>query len=1163
MNKKNMAFTKMSLSLVAILFVIGLVAIPAHAQVVFYEDFKDGWGDWWASNGQWEVGNPTTGPEECYNGSSLCAATKLDDNYVDNNESRLISPYIQLPSIGVDEEIHLRFQHWASFGSYDAGRVQISYETAPGEWSAWETLASYSNSSGAWAYPVVDLTSYAGEKIRIAFWIDQGNSGWPNYHSYVGLGWYIDDVLIETRSEVTVDLPFGGTYKKDFEDDWRDWWASNGQWEVGNPTTGPEECYAGSSLCAATKLDGNYADNNESRLISPYIQLPALGEIYLRFRHWASFGSYDAGRVQISYETSPGEWSAWETRVSYSNSSGDWAYPLVDLTSYAGDKIRVAFWIDQGNSGWPNYSSYVGLGWYIDNVLIVSKGNPAVSYYCDHDKDGKFSTSITGTCSGVDCEPAGCQPDPGDDCNDNDKEIYPGADESCNGKDDNCDGSVDESLTRATTCGVGECAGNVGKETCTAGVWGNDTCDAFAGATSEVCDNKDNDCDGSVDENLTRTTTCGVGECAGNKGEETCTAGAWGNDTCDPFAGATSEVCDNRDNDCDGSVDENLTRTTTCGVGECEGNKGEETCTAGAWGNDTCDPLAGAIPEGPPGDLTCEDGKDNDCDDLTDNEDVSDCIGIDGPSLEIPENIPAAQGDTVPVTVLFNGDGQDIASTAFSVDVDEECMTFNDEDSDKDGIPDVVTFDLPEGFDGSVTYDGNDKDGELDFLIADAAAPAGSLPDGAIVTIDFRVKCHTEGDLTRIVPVDFSSDPEASFGSSEGVSIAGSTFDGSIEIWPPVDRGDCNADGTVNAADILSCALEIFDGDGSEAKDAPEGEYPGNSVGCDSNEDTFIDAADIVCTGLILFDGQGACGSGGSTNRLNSMSAASVEGYELLDSQQTGEPELDIPGRFEASPDGTVVVPVHFTSNGHDIASIAFSIDYDEKLLTADSNGDGIPDNVNFSVPAGLNASVSFNADDKDGELDILIADTFPPFATLDDGAVVTVELTVKDTSNAAEAAVNFSNDPVASFGNTSGESVAGIVDDGSVLISGNPAAEADLLITSVSKPPKSKKRGKKFTVKTTVKNIGEEEAGKSMTRFYLSKNRRIDRKDIRIKGSRTYPELSAGEHSKKKAKLRIPKKTRPGKYYLIACTDDRYNVSESNEENNCRIAKRKIRVKK
>lgn len=178
--------------------------------------------------------------------------------------------------------------------------------------------------------------------------------------------------------------------------------------------------------------------------------------------------------------------------------------------------------------------------------------------------------------------------------------------ETCNGIDDDCDDMVDEDLTRTSYCGVGACSGNTGTETCAAGIWGGSTCNPFAGATSEACDNIDNDCDGTVDESLDRTTSCGQGICSGNTVYETCSSGIWSN-TCDPFAGATLETCDNLDNDCDGTVDESLTRTTTCGQSICSGNTGIETCTQGTWGGDTCNPFAGSSPE------TC-DNLDNDCD---------------------------------------------------------------------------------------------------------------------------------------------------------------------------------------------------------------------------------------------------------------------------------------------------------------------------------------------------------------------------------------------------------------------------------------------------------------------------------------------------------------------------------------------------------------------
>jgi hypothetical protein len=87
----------------------------------------------------------------------------------------------------------------------------------------------------------------------------------------------------------------------------------------------------------------------------------------------------------------------------------------------------------------------------------------------------------------------------------------------------------------------------------------------LAGATAETCDNLDNDCDGSID-GLTQATTCGLGECSGNTGEETCTAGVWGGDTCDPLAGATAETCDGLDNNCDGTADDGLELILTSSV---------------------------------------------------------------------------------------------------------------------------------------------------------------------------------------------------------------------------------------------------------------------------------------------------------------------------------------------------------------------------------------------------------------------------------------------------------------------------------------------------------------------------------------------------------------------------------------------------------------------
>jgi hypothetical protein len=84
----------------------------------------------------------------------------------------------------------------------------------------------------------------------------------------------------------------------------------------------------------------------------------------------------------------------------------------------------------------------------------------------------------------------------------------------------------------------------------------NDADPARTGAAAELCNDVDDDCDGTVDEDLSRacTTACGGGT-------ERCTRGAWGGCTA-PLP--TTEVCANAmDDDCDGMTDEGCT-TATC-----------------------------------------------------------------------------------------------------------------------------------------------------------------------------------------------------------------------------------------------------------------------------------------------------------------------------------------------------------------------------------------------------------------------------------------------------------------------------------------------------------------------------------------------------------------------------------------------------------------------
>ncbi|MCC7541895.1 MAG: putative metal-binding motif-containing protein [Deltaproteobacteria bacterium] len=140
------------------------------------------------------------------------------------------------------------------------------------------------------------------------------------------------------------------------------------------------------------------------------------------------------------------------------------------------------------------------------------------------------------------------------DCDDTNADVRPRSPETCNGRDDDCDGLLDE-VPAGEGCDTGMpgvCAG--GEMTCLEGVM---TCRPRFTAGRESCNGLDDDCNGMVDDgDLGGGDTCTSdrpGPCA--PGTTHCDAGEIVCVTNTPMPGP--EACENGiDDDCDGSTDE-------------------------------------------------------------------------------------------------------------------------------------------------------------------------------------------------------------------------------------------------------------------------------------------------------------------------------------------------------------------------------------------------------------------------------------------------------------------------------------------------------------------------------------------------------------------------------------------------------------------------------
>ena len=215
--------------------------------------------------------------------------------------------------------------------------------------------------------------------------------------------------------------------------------------------------------------------------------------------------------------------------------------------------------------------------------------NPGAGESCDgkdNDCDGVIDEGFDEDGDGF--RTCGASPD----CDDSDPLVWPGAPELCNGADDDCDGVADNGATGDVDQdgdGFSACDGDC-----------DDTDPAVNPDALDICDGVDNNCDGllaDIEEDLDGDGSVGCPGIDCDDADPTVHPGA-------------EELCDGEDQDCDTEIDEGF---------DADGD-GAGTCLEPIDCDDTNPAVFPSAPE------QC-DGLDNDCDGAIDEDTTDDADG--------------------------------------------------------------------------------------------------------------------------------------------------------------------------------------------------------------------------------------------------------------------------------------------------------------------------------------------------------------------------------------------------------------------------------------------------------------------------------------------------------------------------------------------------------
>jgi len=602
------------------------------------------------------------------------------------------------------------------------------------------------------------------------------------------------------------------------------------------------------------------------------------------------------------------------------------------------------------------------------------------TWWLDSDEDGYGTTAY----SVVACEAPEGFSETSDDCDDTDPLSWPGANETCDGADNDCDGDVDENADDAGTWygdsdgdGYGDPdapeASCEGSSALVADASDCDDTDAEVHpGVEESCNGVDDDCDGATDADdddvvdLGTWYSDGDGDGYGDAASpvEACEqpSTAVEDDTdCDDTAalvhpGAT-ERCNSLDDDCDTLVDDDdpdVTGTSTWYLDYDGDGFGSSAFTV-----DTCSAPSGYVSNAqdcddahseasPLGTEVC-DGLDNDCDGDTDDDDAG--LDTSTGTTWYTDGDGDGYGDPDAPVVACSQPSGTVSDTSDCDDTDasvhpagtEACDGLDNDcdgavDDDDDPVTGQSTFYLDVDGDGF---------GDATNQVQACEAPSGSTTDAS--------DCD-DGDAT--VNPDAEEVCDGVDNDCDGSSDGSDASDAAT--WYADGDGDGDGDplstsvACTQASGTVANDLDCDDTDGAISSHATE-----LCDGVDNDCDGSVDEDDASDAGTWYGDGDGD-GFGDSSS---ATTACSAPASHVADATDCDDSEASVNPDAEEVCDG-VDNDCDGSSDGTDASDAStWYIDYD-----GDGHGSSAYTVVACDQPSGFEAADT-DCDDLDGAI--------------------------------------------------------------------------------------------------------------------------------------------------------------------------------------------------